>query len=100
MNKSQLAKKLSKRTFLTGQDAKDIVNELFNIVIETLESGESVNVPKLGKFYLYQHTTRPVRNPKTNKPMMLPEFKSVKFKTSSGLNGKIKKITRVDNEQN
>lgn len=98
MNKNKLAKLLSKRTNLTGQESKVIVNELFNIVIETLESGESVNVPKLGRFYLYHHTPRPVRNPKTNMPMMLPEFKSVKFKTSSGLNNKIKKITRVDNE--
>jgi nucleoid DNA-binding protein len=98
MNKNKLAKELSKRTFLKGQDAKMIVNEVFKIMIEALESEQEVNVPKLGKFYLYQHTPRPVRNPKTNKPMMLPEFKSVKFKTSSGLNSKIKKITRVDDE--
>jgi len=97
MNKDQLIKRLSKRTSMTFQESKVAVNEMINIITETLESGNDVNVSKLGKFYLYHHKARPVRNPKTNTPMVLEECKSVKFKASSGLNSKIKKITRVRN---
>lgn len=96
MNKNQLIRKLARNTKLTADEAKVVVSELIDIIVDSLESGNDVNITKLGKFYLYQHKERPVRNPKTNIPMVLSECKSVKFKPSSGLNSKIKNITRVD----
>lgn len=96
MNKNQLIRKLARNTDLTADQAKVVVGKLIDIITESLESGEDVNVSKLGKFYLYHHKSRPVRNPKTNVPMMLSECKSVKFKASSSLNRKIKNITRVE----
>ena len=96
MNKNQLIRKLARNTELTADQAKVVVGKLIDIVVESLESGEDVNISKLGKFYLYHHKSRPVRNPKTNVPMMLSECKSVKFRPSTSLNRRIKKITRVD----
>lgn len=98
MNKDKLIRQLAKNSFLNGSESKAIVNMVVKIISESLKDGEDVNIAGLGKFYLYNHKSRPVRNPKTNEPMMLPEFKSVKFRANSGLNKEIKRLTRVDDE--
>jgi nucleoid DNA-binding protein len=36
-----------------------------------------------GKFYLYEHAERPVRNPKTQEEMTLKSYKSLRFKQSN-----------------
>lgn len=93
MNKLELIRELARKSFLNGSESKVVVNTIIKIISETLKSGEGVNMTGLGNFYLYEHKSRPVRNPKTNKPMMLSEFKSIKFKTSHALKQSIKDIT-------
>ena len=58
---------------------------LFEEIVEELESGGEVSIVGFGKFYLYQHSPRPVRNPKTQEEMILKPYKSVKFKVSDKL---------------
>ncbi len=83
VNKKSLAKKLSKRTLLRQKEASQVVNELFDIILEELSEGEEISVVGFGKFYLYEHAARPVRNPKTQEEMTLKPYKSVRFKVSN-----------------
>jgi len=92
-NKRDLIRELASRTLLTQKETEIVVSELFNIIEEqVLETGE-VKIVGFGKFFLYEHTPRPVRNPMTKEEMMLKKFKSLKFKVSNILKEKIKKIT-------
>jgi nucleoid DNA-binding protein len=83
MNKKALAKELSKRTLMTQKEATQVVSELFDIILEEIGEGEDVSIVGFGKFYSYEHSPRPVRNPKTQEPMILKRHNSLRFKTSN-----------------
>lgn len=83
MNKKELAKKLSKETLLTQKEAVQVVEKVFDTILDTLLSEEDVSIVGFGKFYLYEHAPRPVRNPKTQEEMILKPYKSMKFKSSN-----------------
>lgn len=87
MNKKELARKISSKTLLSQKESLQVLDSIIDSVIEALESGDEVTLVGFGKFYLYEHSPRPVRNPKTQEEMNLKKFKSLKFKSSD----KIKK---------
>ena len=82
INKRSLANRLSRKTSLSQKEALIIVETLFDEILNGLSSGEDVSIVGFGKFYLYEHASRPVRNPKTQEPMMLKPYKSLRFKCS------------------
>ena len=82
-NKKELAKKLAEKTLMTQKESLEIIDSLITIIIDELKSGEEVSLVGFGKFYLYEHTTRPVRNPKTQEEMMLRSYNSLRFKQSN-----------------
>ena len=92
MNKKDLAKSLSKKTFLTQKESCDIIDEIFNIITEEVNDGSDVSLVGFGKFYAYQHAARPVRNPKTQEETVLKQYKVLKFKISPILKNKMKDI--------
>ena len=94
VNKKQLAAKLSKRTLLTQKEAVRVIEELFGCIVEELVDGNDISIVGFGKFYLYTHSPRPVRNPKTQEPMVLDSYESLRFKGSD----KIKNLLKNKNE--
>ena len=91
VNKKELSKKLARKTILTQKESLQVVEELFDIITEELYNGEDVSIVGFGKFYLYEHAQRPVRNPKTQEPMLLDSYKSLRFKTSDIVKNILKK---------
>ncbi len=87
INKKDLAKKIADKTLLSQKESLQVLDALIDSVVESLEEEEEVSIVGFGKFYLYTHAARPVRNPKTQEEMLLDPYKSVKFKVSD----KIKK---------
>tara|TARA_Y100000034_G_C6673307_1_gene295719 strand:- start:58 stop:351 length:294 start_codon:yes stop_codon:yes gene_type:complete len=94
ISKKDIVRKISKRTLLTQKESEQVLSELVSIIEEELIGGNDVSIVGFGKFFLYQHSSRPVRNPKTNEQMMLSPFKSIKFKVSQKLKQRIKDSTR------
>ncbi len=82
-NKRDLAKKLARSTLLTQKESVQVVDKLFDLILDELKDGEEVSIVGFGKFYLYEHAPRPVRNPKTQEEMILKPYKSLKFKASN-----------------
>lgn len=93
INKKDLIKKLAKNTFLSQKEASMIFEELIDIMIAEFSSGEDISIVGFGKFYLYEHAPRPVRNPKTQEQMILDPYKSLKFKPSSNIKRLLKEET-------
>ena len=92
-NKKDIVKNLSKRTLLNQKESSLFLNEFLKIIEEqVIESGE-VKIAGFGKFFLYEHNPRPVRNPKTKEEMILDKFYSIKFKPSSVLKERVKNKT-------
>lgn len=84
-NKKILAKELAKRTLLTQKESAQVIEEVFDLIIEKLHENQEVSIVGFGKFYLYEHKPRPVRNPKTQEEMLLKSYKSLRFKSSNVL---------------
>lgn len=99
LNKKGLAKKLAKRTFLNQKEADMIVEELFEVMLEELKAGEEISIVGFGKFFLYEHAPRPVRNPKTQEEMVLQSYKSLKFKSSNVIKKLLKELSTESEEE-
>jgi len=77
---------------LTQAETLDVLNTLLEEIVSSLEESEEISLVGFGKFYLYEHTARPVRNPKTQEEMLLSPYKSVKFKVSEKLKKHFKNL--------
>lgn len=91
INKRELAKNISDKTLLSQKEALQVIDELVSSIIEGLEEEGEVSIVGFGKFFLYEHSARPVRNPKTQEEMLLKPYKSVKFKVSDKVKKHFKK---------
>lgn len=90
-NKKYLAKKIATKTLFTQKEISQILDELFETIIIETAKGNDIIITGFGKFYLYEHQSRPVRNPKTQEEMILRPYKSIKFKPSHVLKKLLKK---------
>jgi len=88
-----LAKRLSERTLLNRKESSQVIEELFGAIFDELKNGEDIIIVGFGKFYLYENTPRPVRNPKTQEEMLLKPYKSLRFKPSTVIKNLLKKIS-------
>jgi nucleoid DNA-binding protein len=82
-NKRDIAKRISSKTLHSQKDTLEIVERTFDEIVELLLSGEDISIVGFGKFYLYEHSARPVRNPKTQEEMILKPYKALRFKPSN-----------------
>jgi nucleoid DNA-binding protein len=92
INKRELAKKIAEKTLLSQKEALQVIDELVDSIIGGLEEDGEVSIVGFGKFFLYEHSARPVRNPKTQEEMLLKPYKSVKFKVSDKIKKHFKNI--------
>ena len=65
LTKAELADLLFERLGLNKREAKDMVEAFFELVHETLVSGQDVKLSGFGNFDLRRKNQRPGRNPKT-----------------------------------
>ena len=77
---------------LTKSGMFEIVKGVFDIFSQALVAGESIAVPKFGKFESYIKPARKGRNPSTNEALDIPEKLAVKFKPSSTLRAQLSEV--------
>lgn len=93
ITKKELAARLAQRSIFNKAESFMAITKIFELMGEFLEDGEDINIGNFGRFFLYEHSARPVRNPKTQEDMILKPFKSPKFKASETLKKRVKKAT-------
>lgn len=69
----------------TKKDIEVVVNEVFDVIKNTLASGEKVSVAGFGSFESVERAERVARNPRTGEEMIIPKSKAPKFKASKNL---------------
>ncbi len=85
LTKSNIVDSVYERTELTKKEAAEYVNEVLELMKETLESGEEIKVSGFGKFEVRHKEERMGRNPQTGDEIMIPERKVLRFKVSQVL---------------
>ena len=89
LTKADIVSQLTNHLGFTRKQASETVETLFEIIKNTLESGEDVLVSGFGKFCVKIKNERRGRNPATGGDMMLAPRKVVTFKCSGKLRKKI-----------
>lgn len=69
-------------TDLTQAQAREAIHALIEHIQATLERGEKVALPGLGRFEVSERPAWQARHPQTGEPMLVPASRSIKFKAS------------------
>ncbi len=85
MTKAELAHEVANNSDLTKQQAKVVVQTVFDSIVETLQSGDKVEVRGFGSFRLRERRPRRARNPKTGESVQVTAKRVVYFKLGKEL---------------
>ncbi len=85
MTKAHLVKMICERMGWALKESSEIVDQVFEIMKETLESGEKIKISKFGNFVARQKRPRKGRNPQTGGEIMISGRRVVTFKPSNVL---------------
>ena len=89
LTKQTIIEKIAEKNNLSPSEAKETIEELFEIMKSTLASGEDIMISGFGKFQVNEKAPRKGRNPATGKTMTLDKRRVVVFKCSGGLRDRI-----------
>lgn len=85
MTKSELIDAVAQRTNITKSRAEQVVNCVFNAMTAALENGEGIEIRGFGSFTVRQYKSYNGRNPRTGKPVPVPEKRLPFFKVGKEL---------------
>jgi len=90
VTKKDIVMKVSNETNLTQIDVKKIVQRTLDVVVESLERGETVELRNFGVFKVKSRRGRLGRNPRTGEEVTVPEKRVVIFKPGLVLKHKVR----------
>ncbi|HXK35391.1 MAG TPA: HU family DNA-binding protein [Candidatus Paceibacterota bacterium] len=74
----------------TKTQAEEIVNGLFDMIVNTIKGGEEVSIAGFGVFSIKERAARQARNPKTGETVSVPATKVPKFRAAKALKEAVK----------
>tara|TARA_B100001121_G_C18614135_1_gene585932 strand:+ start:826 stop:1119 length:294 start_codon:yes stop_codon:yes gene_type:complete len=90
--KIDLVKDLSLKTGYSQSYSKKIIDDLINIFIQNIKSG-NLNLKNIGSFKVLNKKERIGRNPKTKEEFIITSRKSLSFTSSKKIIDNLNKIT-------
>jgi DNA-binding protein HU-beta len=90
MTKAELIAQVAGKAQIRKVDAERAVNNLIDIISDTLKSQGRLALAGFGTFMVAQRKAREGRNPQTGSPIKIPATKVVKFKPGKQLKEKVK----------
>lgn len=85
MNKAELINAMASESGLSKADSKRALDAFISSVGKAMQNGEKVSLIGFGSFTVLEREERTGINPSTQKPMVIPAKKVVKFKPGSEL---------------
>ncbi len=85
MTKAELVDEVARVVQLTKKQAEAIVNIVFDSIVESLRSGQKIELRGFGSFRLRNRKSRTGRNPKTGEKVEVPSKKIPYFKPGKEL---------------
>ena len=90
MTKKDIVIKVSNDTNVAQIDVKKVVQKTLDVIVESLERGETVELRNFGVSKVKNRRGRIGRNPRTGEEVQVPEKKVVVFKPGLILKHKVK----------
>ena len=72
MNKEEMVNELSYKTGFTKKDSEVVLDAVFQIISDSLVSGDKIQIVGFGTFEVKERAPRVGRNPKANLPVPIP----------------------------
>lgn len=85
MNKAELINAMASESGLSKADSKRALDAFISSVGKAMQNGEKVSLIGFGSFTVLEREERTGINPSTQKPMVIPAKKVVKFKPGNEL---------------
>ncbi len=85
MTKEDIIRIICEKMGFASKESTEIVDQVFEILKETLEGGEKIKISEFGTFVVNQKQARKGRNPKTGEEMVISARRVVTFKPSNVL---------------
>ena len=85
MTKAELVDEVSRNSDLNKKDAEVIVQTVLDSIVDSLNSGEKVELRGFGSFRLRKRASRQGRNPKTGEKVFVPAKRVPYFKPGKAL---------------
>ncbi|MDA2923129.1 integration host factor subunit beta [Acidobacteria bacterium AH-259-L09] len=85
MTKADLIDEVARHSDLSKKDAEVIVQTVLDSIVESLKTGEKVELRGFGSFRLRERASREGRNPKTGEKVFVPAKKVPYFKPGKEL---------------
>ena len=89
LTKTDIVELIAEKNDFKPTEAKDVLEELIEIIKSTLASGEDLMISGFGKFEVNEKQPRKGRNPATGNSMVLAKRRVVTFKCAGKLKDQI-----------
>lgn len=96
LTKAQLAEMLFEQIGLNKRESKDMVDAFFDLITQSLVTGEDVKISGFGNFQIRTKAPRPGRNPRTGEPVAIEARRVVTFHASPKLKESVQNGVAVD----
>jgi len=90
MNKTDLVNAVAEASDLSKKDAGKAVDAVFETVMDTLKTGEKVQIIGFGNFEVRDRAARKGRNPQTGEEIQIPASKVPAFRAGKALRDAVK----------
>ena len=85
MTKADLVESVANEAEMTKKDAEQLVEIIFDSIINTLNKGEKIELRGFGSFRVRHRNARKGRNPKTGEAVSIPAKRVAYFKPGKDL---------------
>lgn len=89
MTKAELVDKICEQLGLSRKDGLRLVNQMFDIIKDSLADGKMVKISGFGKFVVRHKKSRLGRNPYDKTPLVITERNVLVFKPSQVLKAQL-----------
>jgi nucleoid DNA-binding protein len=95
VTKKEIVKQISERIGLTQLKTKEIVQQTFDAIVETLLEVGRIELRNFGVFEVKQRKARKARNPRTGDRVDVPPKNVVTFKPGKEMEEKVRQMTHI-----
>lgn len=95
MTKKEIVKQISERIGLTQLKTKEIVQQTFDAIVETLLEVGRIELRNFGVFEVKRRKARKARNPRTGQKVDVPPKNVVTFKPGKEMEARVRQMANV-----
>jgi integration host factor subunit beta len=95
VTKKEIVKQISERIGLTQLKTKEIVQQTFDAIVDTLLEVGRIELRNFGVFEVKQRKARKARNPRTGQRVDVPPKNVVTFKPGKEMEERVRKMTHL-----